>query len=118
MTDWVFPATVHAQPSAILPVLHQSNYPCALLRRCLHFLARLEVRHVLLIDSDEGAISRIATVPRRAVSHAERTKPTQFHAVAACHRRNDFPENDVDDLQRRAKKGAGSGLKCAVQVRI
>jgi hypothetical protein len=27
MTDWVFPVTVHTQPS------HHSNYPCALLRR-------------------------------------------------------------------------------------
>ena len=70
----------------------------------MHFLARLEVRHVLLIDGDEGAISRIATVPRRAVSHAERTKPTQFHAVATRHRRNDFPENDVDDLFSVAQK--------------
>jgi len=64
----------------------------------VHFFARLEVRHVLLIDRDEGAILWIATVPRRAVSHAERTKPTQFHAVAARHRRNDFSENGVDDL--------------------
>jgi len=75
-----------------------------LIKALVHFLARLEVRHVLLIDSDEGAISRIATVPRRAVSHAERTKPTQFHAVAACHRRNDFSENGVDDLFSVAQK--------------
>ena len=64
----------------------------------MHFLARFEVRHVLLIDRDEGAILWIATVPRRAVSHAERTKPAQFHAVAARHRRNDFFEDSVDDL--------------------
>jgi hypothetical protein len=62
------------------------------------------VRHVLLTDGDEGAISRIATVPRRAVSHPERTKPTQFHAVAARHRRNDFSENGVDDLFSVAQK--------------
>jgi len=64
----------------------------------VHFLAGLEVRHVLLIDGDESAISRIATVPRRALPHAERAKPTQFHAVAARHRRNDFSQNGVDDL--------------------
>jgi hypothetical protein len=37
----------------------------------VHFLAGLEVRHVLLIDGDESAILRIATVPRRAVSYAD-----------------------------------------------
>jgi enoyl-CoA hydratase/carnithine racemase len=59
-----------------------------LIKPLVHFLARLVVRHVLLTDGNEGAISRIATVPRRAVSYPERTKPTQFHAVAARHRRS------------------------------
>jgi hypothetical protein len=36
--------------------------------------------------------------------YPERTKPTQFHAVAACHRRNDFSENGVDDLFSVAQK--------------
>jgi hypothetical protein len=69
-----------------------------LIKAFVHFLASPEVRHVLLIDSDRGASVRIATVPRRAVSHTERTEPAQFHAVAARQRSNDFFENGVDDL--------------------
>jgi hypothetical protein len=84
MPDWVFPATVHTQPSAILPATTvlfpvgptPFQLSLRLIKALVHFLARLEVRHVLLIDGDEGAISRIATVPRRAVFYAERTKPT------------------------------------------
>jgi hypothetical protein len=38
------------------------------------------------------------------MSHAERTKPTQFHALAARHRRNDFFEDSVDDLFSVAQK--------------
>jgi hypothetical protein len=53
-----------------------------------HFLASLEVRHVLLIDSDGGASLRIAAVPRGA-GIAVLGAPTSYKAAKSLEYRPD-----------------------------
>jgi hypothetical protein len=69
-----------------------------LVKALTHFLAGLEVRHALPIDSDGSASFGIAADSRRVLFHPEGTEAAKLDVVAARHRRDYFFENDVDDL--------------------
>src|SRR6185437_15670598 len=63
-----------------------------------HFLAGLEVRHMLLMNRHLGPGARIAASSRRAFLHRERAEAAQLDAITARHRGDDLAQNGVDDI--------------------
>jgi len=63
-----------------------------------HFLAGLEERHRLLVDSYMGTGPWISAGPGRPVLDRKRAEPAQFDTVTFRHCVGDLAEDRVDDV--------------------
>lgn len=63
-----------------------------------HFLARLEKRHRLLIDSNMGAGARVPACSGRPVLYREGAEAAEFDSIALCHCAGDLAKDCVDDV--------------------